>query len=142
MRGVGHELALELKGALEARQKLVECVPELLELVVGAGETEALVQVGGGDLPGGRRDRAQRRQEPAGDEPAEHERKRGHDSQGDPGRDQQLTSVGAVLGGRSGPAQTLGGVTPGRRWVDRVSDHPDPGRALPHNDRDGQHRDS
>jgi hypothetical protein len=66
VRGAGDELALEGEGAIEAVEQLVEGVGELLELVVGAGEMESLMQIGGGDLPGGRGDRTQRSQEAAG----------------------------------------------------------------------------
>ena len=97
VRGVGDELALERERALEPVEQLVEGVCELLELVVGAGEVQALVQVGGGDLPGGCRDRAQRPQEPPGHQPTDREREPGHDRQGDRGGDQQLMPVGAVL---------------------------------------------
>ncbi len=40
----------------------------------GPVEVQTLVQVGGGDLPGGRRDRAQRPQEPPGHQPTDGER--------------------------------------------------------------------
>ena len=56
-------------------------------------EREALVQVALGDLPRRRRDRAQRAQDPAGDEPAERDRDRGHDRQRDPGLDEPLVET-------------------------------------------------
>src|SRR5262249_8712711 len=45
--GVVHELALRSKGGLQAAKQLVKRVAELLELVVGALEREAFVQVAG-----------------------------------------------------------------------------------------------
>ena len=97
VRGVGDELALERERAVESVEQLIEGVCEFLELVVGAGEVQTLVQVGGGDLPGGRRDRAQRPQEPPGHQPTDREQGPGHDCQADPGSDQELMLVGAVL---------------------------------------------
>ena len=49
VRGVGDELALSLERGLQAREQLVEGVSQLAQLVVGAVEREALVQVRGGD---------------------------------------------------------------------------------------------
>jgi hypothetical protein len=48
--GVGDELSLRRERRLEPFEQVVEGRPELLELVVGAFECEALVQVAGGDL--------------------------------------------------------------------------------------------
>ncbi len=98
VRGVGDELALERERALEPVEQLVEGVCELLQLVVGAGEVQTLVQVGGGDLPGGRRDRAQRPQEPPGHQPTDRERGRGHDRQGDRGGDQRADAGRSCAG--------------------------------------------
>ena len=130
--GVGDELALERKRALQPAKQLVEGVCELLELVVGAGEVQALVQVGGRDLPGGRRDRAQRPQEPPGHQPTDREREHGHDRQRDPGCDQQLMPVGAVLRDADGWVQQAPGGRLGCMFTRRS--------ALPHRDGDRQQR--
>jgi hypothetical protein len=45
--GVGDELALRSEGGFQAAKQLVERVGEMLELVVGALEREASVQVAG-----------------------------------------------------------------------------------------------
>ena len=127
--GVGCESLLFGDVCLEPREEAVEGVGEILELVAGPREREALVQVALGDLPRRRRDRAQRAQDPARDQPAERDRDRGHDRQRDPGLDEPLvetvgvtcdgpgvhlahmrTTFGAVEGpGRSTDAQSRSG---------------------------------
>jgi hypothetical protein len=68
---VGDELALGGEGGLEPAEQPVEGVRQLLELVVGAVQRQALVKVKGGNMPCGCRDRAQRAQHPARHHPAE-----------------------------------------------------------------------
>ncbi len=69
VRGIGDELALKGERALEAVEQLVERVRQFFQLVVGAVEVEALMQVGGGDFPRSRRHGPQRPQEPSRHEP-------------------------------------------------------------------------
>jgi hypothetical protein len=64
-----------------------------LELVVGTVQGQPLVQTAGGDPPGGSGDRAQRAQNPAGDEPADPGGGHRDDRQGDGAADQQLPHV-------------------------------------------------
>jgi hypothetical protein len=71
--GVGDELALGLEGRLEPTEESVERVAQLFELVAGAVEGRALVQVGRRDVPRGRRDHPQPAQDAAGDDPAQHD---------------------------------------------------------------------
>ena len=73
--GVGDELSLCLEGGFEPAEQSVDGVAELLELVVGPFEVEPAVEVAGGDVACGFGDGAQRAQGPAGDHPAEPERK-------------------------------------------------------------------
>ena len=72
MGGVGHEAPLSGKRRFEPAQDIVERIAQLLELVVGSRARQALVQVAGGDRPGRGGHLAQRAQDPAGEEPAEH----------------------------------------------------------------------
>ena len=65
MGGVGDELALGLERRLQPSEQVVERATELGELVIGPVEAEPAVQIGGRDLLGRRRHRAQRPQEPA-----------------------------------------------------------------------------
>ena len=51
--GVGDEASLGVERRFEAGEKPVDGVAEVLQLVVGAGECEALVQVALGDLTSG-----------------------------------------------------------------------------------------
>ena len=71
VRGVGGEAPLRVEGGLQPREQAVEGVGELLELVVGSVQGQPLVQAAGGDPPGGGRDRAQRAQHPARQQPAD-----------------------------------------------------------------------
>ena len=98
---VGGESLLFGDVCLEPREEAVDGVGEILQLVAGPREREALVQVPLGDLPRGRRHRAQRAQDTAGDQPAERDRDRGHDRQRDPGLDEPLVeTVGVAFDGR------------------------------------------
>src|SRR6185437_9157621 len=63
VRGVGDEVALRLERGLETREEIVERVPELLELVVGAAEGQPLVQARRRDPPRGAGDRPDRAQQ-------------------------------------------------------------------------------
>ena len=94
--GVGGESLLFGDVCLEPREEAVDGVGEILQLVAGPGEREALVQVALGDLPGGRRHRPQRAQDPARDQPAERDRDDGHDRQRDPGLDESLVETVGV----------------------------------------------
>ena len=96
VRGVGGEPLLFGDVCLEPREEAVDGVGEILQLVAGPREREALVQVALGDLPGGRRHRPQRAQDPARDQPAERDRDHGHDRQRDPGPDEQLVEIVGV----------------------------------------------
>ena len=69
--GVGDEAALGVERRVEAGEQPVDGVAEVLELVVGAGECEPLVQVALGDLTGGRGHDPERSQYSTSDEPAE-----------------------------------------------------------------------
>jgi hypothetical protein len=71
VRGVRDELALGPERGVQPAEQLIEGVAELLELVVGTGHREPLVQVAGGDPAGGGRDRAQRAEHPPGHQPAQ-----------------------------------------------------------------------
>ena len=83
VRGVGDESALCLEGVVQPGEQGVERVAEFLELVVGSGEGEALVQVGGRDVADGGGDRAQRAQNPSGHRPTQGDRDDRHAGQGD-----------------------------------------------------------
>ena len=83
--GIGCESLLFGDVRLEPCEEAVDGVGEILQLVTGPGEREALVQVALGDLPCGRRHRAQRPQDAARDKPAERDRDDRHDRQRDPG---------------------------------------------------------
>jgi hypothetical protein len=61
------------------------------------------VQAGGRDPSGRARDRPDRSQHPAGDEPADEQGERCHDGQRDSRVDQQLMRVGSALCGFDGP---------------------------------------
>ena len=94
VRDVGGELALGLERGLEPLEQRVEGAAELAQLVVGAAQGEAPVEVAGGDLPRGGGDRAQRPQRAAGDEPAEPGGEQRHDREGDARLDQQRAERG------------------------------------------------
>ena len=94
--GVGCESLLFGDVCLEPREEAVDGVGEILQFVAGSAECETLVQVALGDLPGGRRHRPQRAQDPARDQPAERDRDHGHDRQRDPGSDEQLVEIVGV----------------------------------------------
>ena len=98
MRGVGHEAPLRLERGLQACEQVVEGASELLELIVGALDVQALVQIGRGDVPGRRCDRAQGPQQPTGDQPAEAECQ--HDSHREHERkeDVHMMTVAGSLG--------------------------------------------
>ena len=67
-------MALRFECGFEAAEEVVEGSAQLGEFVVGAGEGEALVQVGGGDLLGCGGDGAEGPQEPAGEPPGDRDR--------------------------------------------------------------------
>ena len=97
MRCVRNELPLRVERRLEAREKLVEGGAELLQLVVRAVEGEPPVQVAGGDLARCVRDRPQRLECAARDEPAEPDRDDGHDCEREAGFDHQRVQRGVRL---------------------------------------------
>ena len=96
MGGVGGESLLFGDVRLQPREEAVDGVGEILQLVAGPREREALVQVALGDVPGGLRHRPQRAQDPARDQPSERERDHGHDRQRDPRPDEQLMEIFGV----------------------------------------------
>ena len=69
--GVGDEVPLGVEGGFKAGEEVVEDVAQFGQLVGGLAEVEALVEVPGGDGPGGGGDGPQGPEEAAGDEPAE-----------------------------------------------------------------------
>jgi hypothetical protein len=70
---------LGLKRGFQACKQVIKGLPELGELVVVAAQTQTVVQVAGGDVPGGGGDRAQGPYEAAGDQPADPDREHDHD---------------------------------------------------------------
>ena len=60
VRRLLHEPSLVLKGTVQAGQHVVERVSQIAQLVRGPTQVNALRQVGGRDLPGNRRDPADR----------------------------------------------------------------------------------
>ena len=90
--GVGHSCAgrpgrpFGCRRRLQPGQQPVDGVGQVLSLVVGPGDGEALVQVGLRDLAGGGGDGPQL-QHPAGHQPAGRDRDRQHDRQRDSGQD-------------------------------------------------------
>ena len=95
--GVCDEAALGGERALQPREQLVDRVAELLELVVGTGERQPLVQIARRDRPGRGRHLAQRAQDPPGREPAEQRRRRGGQRERDPRGGEQPVDVGGML---------------------------------------------
>ena len=71
MRRVGDESLLAGERGIEPLEHHVEGVGQLLELVIGAGEREALTEPQLGRPPRGLGDRPHRPQRPPGSEPAE-----------------------------------------------------------------------
>ena len=82
VRGVRDELTLRFEGRLESAEQFVEGVTELLELVIGTLEGEALVQVRSRDRACGCGDGVQPPQDATGDHPAQTDRGDCHDTQG------------------------------------------------------------
>jgi hypothetical protein len=159
--GVGDEAALGIQGVLlgveggiQPAQQPVDGVGQVLELVVGPGHGEALVQVGLGDLAGGGGDGPQGPQHPTGHQPAGRDGDRQHDRQGDAGQDQQLpqrvgaAALGEVDGRRSRAAGHGDGVT-GARVVgvvgledglaEELVRHQEVGDGEQHHPRDQEH---
>ncbi|GAA2852224.1 hypothetical protein GCM10020220_046910 [Nonomuraea rubra] len=88
-------MALGVEGGLQPGEQVVEGVAELGQLVGGAAEVQAPVEVPGGDDLGGGGDGAQRSQEPSGDVPAEGQGDGDQDGQGDGGPDEELGQADA-----------------------------------------------
>jgi hypothetical protein len=98
--GVGDEAALAVEGAVEALQHGVEGVGQVLELVVGPLQGDALLQVAVGDPAGGGGDVLQRPQRPPGQQPAEPSGGDADDPEGDQrGEQHRAQGVVAVLFG-------------------------------------------
>ncbi|HYZ77910.1 MAG TPA: hypothetical protein VE596_11110 [Gaiellaceae bacterium] len=97
VRGVGDELPLGGEGGFQAIEKVIEGVGELLQLVVGAGERKPPVEIAGRDLASTVVERAQRPEDAPGGEPAEQDRGRGHQREGDPGLLEQEPQLLLVL---------------------------------------------
>ncbi len=93
MGGTGHEVPLRSERRLQPGEQPVKGVGEFLELVVWPGQGEPLVQAGRGDPLRGPGDGAQRPEHPAGHQPAERERERGHHDQREAGLLQQRVQV-------------------------------------------------
>ena len=81
--GVGDEMPLRLERGLQPREQVVQRLAEPAELVIAAGGPQPTAQVGGRDVARGRDDRLQRPQQAPGEQPAEPERGRDRDRQGD-----------------------------------------------------------
>jgi hypothetical protein len=136
VRGVRDEPALGRERSLQACEKFVEGIAELLELVVGADHREPFMQARGRDQARGRRDRSKGPQDPAGDEPAEPHRDDRHGAERDPRLDQKLMQLSVALCHRlrleeaslsiglllrefrwpRGLSDDLGGLRTSRRW--------------------------
>ena len=86
-------MPLRLERGLQPREQVVERLAELGELVVAAGDAEAAAQVAGRDVPRGRGDRAQRPQEPAGDQPAERDRDEHRGQEDERGADVEVAAA-------------------------------------------------
>ena len=116
VRRVRDETPLRGERALQPLQQAVDGVGEILQLVLGAGHGQPLMQVVLGDPLGGRRHLPQRAQHPARDNPAEHERHDGHDAQRDGRPDQERVRYGRMQMrglGRRPRAALRGGVSAG-----------------------------
>ncbi len=81
VRGVGDEVPLRVERRLQPGEQVVERLPQFGELVVAAAQAEPPAQVAGRDVPGGGGDGAQRAEQPARQQPAEHDRQHRHDQQ-------------------------------------------------------------
>jgi hypothetical protein len=79
---VGDEMPLRLKRGLKPREQVVQGLAEPAELVIAPPGPQPPAQVGGGDVPRGRDDRLQRPQQAAREQPAEPERGRDGDREG------------------------------------------------------------
>jgi hypothetical protein len=129
--GVGCESLLFGDVCLEPREEAVDGVGEILQLVTGPGEREALVQVALGDLPCGHRHRPQRAQDPARDQPTERDRRDGHEPQYDHGPEEPLVECVGGTADELGVLQLGGGVLAGRPMRRPVlDDQVDPGGAA------------
>jgi hypothetical protein len=77
--GVGDEAALGLERGFQPGEQVVDGVGEASQLVVGAAQRQAFVQVSLGDLPSRVRHETKRSQHPAGDDPSEGDGDGAHD---------------------------------------------------------------
>src|ERR1022692_367899 len=96
--GVGDEVSLGVEGGFKAGEEVVEDVAPIGQLVGGLAEAEALVEVSGGDGPGGGGDGPQGPEESAGDEPAGREGDGDEDGERDGGADEELVRADPVPG--------------------------------------------
>ncbi|WP_244170466.1 hypothetical protein [Amycolatopsis tolypomycina] len=78
------------EGGFQPGEEVVEDVAQFGQLVDGLAEVEALVEVAGGDGPGGGGDGPQWPEEPAGDEPAAGEGDGGEYGERDGGSGEEL----------------------------------------------------
>ncbi len=104
MGSVGDEVSLRFERGVEPPEEVIECIPEILEFVLGAIEGQTLEQVGGGDplcRPGDSPDRSQH---PAGNEPADQKREHRRDGQSDSRVDQKLMRPAARWAAWTDPA--------------------------------------
>lgn len=117
VRGVGDEAPLGAEGRFEAGEEPVDGVAEALQLVVGAGEREALVQVALGDLTGGGGHDPERSEDSARDEPAEQHGHADHGDQDDARADEELAGVEDYVPrkGHRSVAEYVAGAGPLRR---------------------------
>jgi hypothetical protein len=109
VRGVRDELALRPERGVQPAEQLIEGVAQLLELVVGTGHRDPLVQAAGREAARGGGDRAQRAEYPPGHQPAQSHRPHGHDGERDPGLDEQLVQRVAAHPDRHRLQQGLAG---------------------------------
>ena len=129
MGRVGREPLLFGDVCLEPREQAVDGVGEILQLVAGPREREALVQVALGDLSGARRHRPQRLQDTTRDEPAERDRDDGHDRQHDPRPEEPLVKILAGTADASADLSSVAAGPPGWPTLPRPGrdDQVDPG---------------
>jgi hypothetical protein len=96
--GVGDEVPLGVERGFQAGEEVIEDAAQLGELVGGLAEVEALVEVPGGDGPGGGGDGPQGLEEAAGDEPAGREGDGDEEGKRDGGAYQELVRADPVPG--------------------------------------------
>jgi hypothetical protein len=88
--GIGHEPLLAVEGGLEPAEEVVEGIGQLLQLVVGTGQGEALVEVLPREPPGGGGHLVQRLEHPPGEQPAQTHRGQGGDAESLEGPEEEV----------------------------------------------------